>query len=107
MATATSTVFPDGFVWGAATSAYQIEGAATLDDRSPSIWDIFCRQPGATYLAQNGDVACDHYRRFVSDVGLMKQVGLQAYRFSISWSRVIPDRSGRPNEHGLAFYERL
>lgn len=99
--------FREGFIWGAATSAYQIEGGAAVDGRAPSIWDTFCRKPGATFQGQNADTACDHYHRFADDVGLMQRIGLRAYRFSISWSRVIPEESGRVNEAGLAFYERL
>ncbi len=99
--------FPTDFTWGAASSAYQVEGAANTDGRGPSIWDAFCRVPGATFRGHTGDVACDHYHRFRDDVGLMKSIGLQAYRFSISWSRVIPGGTGSPNEKGLAFYDAL
>ena len=99
--------FPSDFTWGAASSAYQVEGAADTDGRGPSIWDAFCRVPGATFRGHTGDVACDHYHRFRGDVGLMKTIGLQAYRFSISWSRVIPGGTGSPNEKGLAFYDAL
>jgi beta-glucosidase len=97
---------PD-FVWGAATSAYQIEGAVAEDGRAPSIWDTFCRVPGAIAGGDTGDVACDHYHRWRTDVDLMRRLGLDAYRFSISWPRVLPEGGGRVNEAGLAFYDRL
>ncbi|MBN2107553.1 MAG: family 1 glycosylhydrolase, partial [Deltaproteobacteria bacterium] len=80
--------FPKNFIWGAATSAYQIEGAAGDDGRGPSIWDEFCRRPGAVAGGASGAIACDHYHRYLQDVGLMQGLGLQAYRFSISWPRV-------------------
>lgn len=99
--------FPDGFVWGAASSAYQVEGGHDADGKGPSVWDEFCRRPGAIWSGQSADVACDHYHRFGDDIGLMKQIGLQAYRFSISWARVLPQGAGKINEAGLAFYDRL
>ena len=99
--------FPDGFVWGVATSAFQIEGAATLDGKGPSIWDEFCRQPGAIADNSNGDVACDHYHRLDADLDLIASLGVDAYRFSVSWPRVQPSGSGAWNERGLDFYERL
>ena len=99
--------FPDGFEWGAATAAYQIEGAHAEDGRGLSIWDVFCRQPGRVLTGESGDVACDHYHRYKEDVGLMASLGLQTYRFSISWPRVLPFGVGDKNEPGLAFYERL
>lgn len=95
------------FIWGAATSAYQIEGAAREDGRGASIWDRFCRLPGTIADGSSGEVACDHYHRFREDVALMKQLGLQAYRFSIAWPRVMPDGVGRVNQRGLDFYRRL
>jgi len=98
--------FPSDFLFGAATAAYQIEGAAHEDGRRDSIWDAFSRVPGAVINADNGDVACDHYHRFGDDVALMKSMGLQTYRFSTSWSRVRPD-GGRLNPKGLDFYSRL
>ncbi|MEU5883908.1 GH1 family beta-glucosidase [Spirillospora sp. NPDC047279] len=101
------TAFPPGFTWGAATSAYQIEGAVKEDGRSPSIWDTFCRVPGAVAGGDTGDVACDHYHRWQGDVALMKDLRLNAYRFSIAWPRVLPDGGGPPNPAGLAFYDRL
>lgn len=98
--------FPDGFIWGASTSAYQIEGAATEDGRGPSIWDTFARVPGATFHGDSGEIACDHYHRLDCDLDLMAQLGLKAYRFSIGWPRVQAD--GRTvNPIGLDFYDRL
>ncbi|WDL96002.1 GH1 family beta-glucosidase [Alicyclobacillus sp. ALC3] len=99
--------FPPHFVFGVATSAYQIEGAVEEDGRGPSIWDVFSHTPGKTARAQTGDVACDHYHRYVGDVQLMKDLGVQSYRFSISWPRVRPEGVGRVNEAGLDFYDRL
>jgi beta-glucosidase len=99
--------FPPGFLWGAATAAYQIEGAPLADGKGPSIWDVFCRVPGAVANGDTGDVACDHYRRFREDVALMAELGLGAYRFSISWPRVLPAGTGATNEPGLEFYDRL
>jgi beta-glucosidase len=99
--------FPDGFLWGAATSAYQIEGSPLADGAGPSIWQRFARTPGRTHEGQTGDVACDHYRRYRDDVRLMAGLGLNAYRFSIAWSRVLPEGTGRVNAPGLAFYDRL
>jgi beta-glucosidase len=99
--------FPEGFVWGAATSAYQIEGAVDADGRGPSIWDTFCRQPGRIRDGSNGDVACDHYHRWRDDLALMSELGLGAYRFSVAWPRVLPEGRGLVNEAGLAFYDAL
>ncbi|MBD7958395.1 beta-glucosidase [Microbacterium sp. Sa4CUA7] len=98
--------FPTDFLFGAATAAYQIEGAAHEDGRTDSIWDAFARVPGAVINADNGDVACDHYHRYGDDVALMKRMGLQTYRFSTSWSRVRPD-GGALNPKGVDFYKRL
>jgi beta-glucosidase len=98
--------FPNGFIWGASTSAYQVEGATTEDGRGPSIWDSFARKPGATFHGDTADIACDHYHRLDSDLDLMAELGLKAYRFSIAWPRVQPD--GRNlNPIGLDFYDRL
>jgi len=102
-----SRAFPDGFLWGAATSAYQIEGSPLADGAGPSIWQRFSHSPGRTHEGQTGDVACDHYLRYRDDVRLMAELGLNAYRFSISWSRVLPEGTGRVNEAGLGFYDRL
>ena len=99
-------VFPEDFVWGAATAAFQIEGAAHLEGRRDSIWDAFCRVPGAVIDDHDGEVACDHYFRYPNDVALMADLNLQAYRFSASWARVRPD-GGEPNPAGLDFYSRL
>jgi beta-glucosidase len=99
--------FPAGFLWGAATSAYQIEGSPLADGAGPSNWHRFAHTPGLTRNGDTGDVACDHYRRFRDDVALMRELGLTAYRFSISWSRVLPLGTGSVNAAGLAFYERL
>ena len=102
-----TTAFPPGFLWGAATSAYQIEGSPLADGAGPSIWPRFVRTPGLVAGGDTGDVACDHYRRCSDDVALMKSLGLTAYRFSIAWARVLPEGRGRVNAAGLAFYERL
>ena len=99
--------FPPDFVWGVATSSFQIEGAATEDGKGPSIWDTFCRQPGAIADHSNGDVACDHYHRLEEDLDLIASLGVDAYRFSVSWPRVRPTGSGDWNPLGMAFYERL
>jgi beta-glucosidase len=99
--------FPGDFAWGVATSAYQIEGAVTEDGRGDSVWDVFCRQPGAIRDGHTGDVAADHYHRWNIDVGLMAELGLTAYRFSIAWPRVQPLGKGPANEPGLDFYDRL
>jgi len=101
-----SAVFPKGFVWGASTAAYQIEGATTEDGRGPSIWDTFSRVPGAIFHGDTAEVACDHYHRLESDLDLIAQLGIKAYRFSIAWPRVQPDGSTL-NEAGLDFYDRL
>jgi beta-glucosidase len=100
-------VFPPGFVWGAATSAYQVEGAATADGRRESIWDRFSHTPGRTRGGDTGDVADDHYHRVRDDVALMAELGLGAYRFSIAWPRVLPDGRGVVNAAGLDFYDGL
>ncbi|WP_051712308.1 GH1 family beta-glucosidase [Spirillospora albida] len=105
--TSTEIRFPAGFRWGAATAAYQIEGAAAEGGRGPSIWDTFCRTPGKVLNGENGDIAVDHYHRFADDIALMADLGLTAYRFSISWPRVQPAGAGRANEEGLDFYRRL
>ncbi|MEV0799691.1 GH1 family beta-glucosidase [Kribbella sp. NPDC050281] len=99
--------FPDGFVWGAATAAYQVEGAVDADGRGQSIWDTFCRVPGAIAGGDTGDVACDHYHRYAEDIGLLAELGLGAYRFSIAWPRIQPDGSGAINQKGLDHYRRV
>ena len=99
--------FPPGFVWGAATASYQIEGAAHEDGRGPSIWDTFARTPGKVFAGHTGDVACDHYHRYRDDVALMAELGLASYRFSVAWPRIQPDGTGPVNVRGLDFYDRL
>jgi beta-glucosidase len=99
--------FPADFVWGASTAAYQIEGAAEEDGKGPSIWDTFVRRPGAVRDGHTGAVACDHYHRFEEDVALMRRLGLDAYRFSLSWPRILPTGAGRVEPRGLDFYDRL
>ncbi len=99
--------FPDRFLWGSATSAYQIEGSPLADGAGPSIWQRFAHTPGKIVDGDSGDTACDHYRHFRSDIALMRDLGLEAYRFSVAWSRVMPEGRGRINEPGLAFYENL
>ncbi|GAB3933722.1 GH1 family beta-glucosidase [Kribbella albertanoniae] len=103
----TGLQFPTGFLFGAATAAYQVEGAATADGRGPSIWDTFAHTPGRVLGGETGDVAIEHYQRFRDDVALMADLGLQAYRFSIAWSRVQPDGRGALNRAGVDFYSRL
>ena len=103
----TARGFPRGFLWGTATSAFQIEGAVNEDGRGPSIWDTFSRVPGHIVSNANADVANDHFHRYAEDVQLMKSLGVGAYRFSIAWPRLFPDGSGRPNPKGLDFYNRL
>jgi beta-glucosidase len=100
-------LFPPGFVWGVATSSFQIEGAATEDGKGPSIWDQFCRVPGAIADSSDGNIACDHYHRWAEDLDLIDKLGVDAYRFSVSWPRVRPGGAGAWNPKGLDFYERL
>jgi len=95
------------FIWGVATSSYQIEGAATAGGRGPSIWDTFSRVPGAVINGDSGDVACDHYHRYNEDLDLIKWLGVNAYRFSIAWPRIFPQGAGSPNQAGIDFYDRL
>lgn len=99
--------FRQNFVWGAATSSYQIEGAAFEDGKGMSIWDVYSHTPGRVFEGHTGDIACDHYHRYKEDVALMAKLGIKAYRFSISWPRVIPDGEGTVNQKGLAFYSAL
>ncbi|HWQ15121.1 MAG TPA: GH1 family beta-glucosidase [Roseiflexaceae bacterium] len=103
----TTRHFPKDFLWGAATAAFQIEGATKEDGRGESIWDRFCATPGKVLNGDTGDPACDHYHRWREDIALMKDLGLQAYRFSIAWPRIIPDGTGQVNQRGLDFYDRL
>ncbi|MFF9003412.1 GH1 family beta-glucosidase [Streptomyces achromogenes] len=100
-------VFPPDFLWGTATASYQIEGAVAEDGRSPSIWDTFSHTPGKIAGDDNGDVACDHYHRWREDIGLMRRLGVNAYRFSVAWPRVVPGGTGPVNAKGLAFYDEL
>ncbi len=104
---ATTTAFPPDFLWGAATSAYQIEGAVHEDGRVPSVWDRFAALPGTTYQGQTGEIAADHYHRMEEDVALMAELNLSTYRFSLSWPRILPQGTGAVNERGLDFYDRL
>ncbi len=99
--------FPQHFLWGAATAAYQVEGGHNADGKGPSIWDIYSHLPGTTFEGTTGDVAVDHYHRFREDVALMAEMGLQSYRFSISWPRLLPAGRGEVNEAGVQFYSDL
>jgi beta-glucosidase len=99
--------FPKDFVWGSATSSYQIEGGGLNDGRGPSIWDTFSHTPGKVVNGDTGDVACDHIHRYPEDVQLMASLGLDAYRFSVAWPRVLPSGTQAVNEQGLAFYDDL
>jgi beta-glucosidase len=99
--------FPDGFLWGAATAAYQIEGAVSEDGRGPSIWDTFSHTPGAVLRGDTGDIACDHYHRWPADLDLLSSLGVNSYRFSVAWPRVLPTGDGDVNIKGLDFYDRL
>ena len=96
--------FPEGFRWGTATSAYQVEGAAQEDGRGPSIWDTFTREPGRIGDGSTGQTSVDHYNRYKEDVALMKSIGARTYRFSIAWPRVFPEGTGTANPKGLDFY---
>lgn len=99
--------FPNDFVWGAATAAYQIEGSPAVSGGGESVWDMFCRQPGKTFNGETGGKACEHYLRYGDDVHMMRQLGLRAYRFSISWPRVIPQGVGHVDTRGIDFYDSL
>lgn len=99
--------FAKDFVWGAATSSYQIEGTGRDSGKGQNIWDVFTKEPGRVYEGHTGDIACDHYRRFREDVAYMKELGLKGYRFSIDWSRVLPEGTGKVNEKGIDFYNAL
>ena len=101
------SAFPPNFLWGCATSAYQIEGAVAVDGRGPSNWDIFSHTPGKTHQGETGDLAADSYHLYKDDVKLLKELGAKAYRFSLSWSRIFPEGRGKPNAAGLAYYQRL
>lgn len=99
--------FPKDFRWGCAAASYQIEGAVAQHGRGASIWDTFCAQPGAILNGESGRMACDHYNRWREDLDLMKELGMQSYRFSVAWPRILPDGTGKVNETGLGFYDRL
>jgi beta-glucosidase len=99
--------FPDGFIWGASTASYQIEGAAQEDGRGASIWDTFSHTPGKVVNGDTGDVACDHYHHYPEDIALMQRLGISAYRFSTAWPRILPQGKGQVNQAGLDFYDRL
>ena len=103
----TGARFPEGFLFGTATASYQIEGAVIEDGRGSSIWDTFSHTPGKTLNGDTGDVACDHYHRLDDDLDLMASYGLDAYRFSIAWPRIIPGGTGSVNQAGIDFYSRL
>ena len=99
--------YPEDFMWGVSTSAYQLEGAPNEDGKGLSVWDVFCRQKGRIFQGHTGDMACDHYHRYKQDVALLKQLGIPAYRFSLSWPRIQPQGTGAVNAKGLGFYDRL
>lgn len=99
--------FRDDFVWGAATASYQVEGAAYEDGKGLNIWDVFCKEPGRVYNGDTGDVACDQYHRYKEDVAIMKKLGIKAYRFSVSWARIMPNGTGEINPKGIAYYKNL
>ncbi|NLG58166.1 MAG: family 1 glycosylhydrolase, partial [Clostridiales bacterium] len=99
--------FRKDFIWGAATSSYQIEGAAFEDGKGLSVWDVFSHQPGKVFEGHTGDVACDHYHRYLEDIGLMARMGIRHYRFSVSWPRLLPEGTGAVNQKGVDHYKRL
>ena len=99
--------FSKHFLWGAATASYQVEGAWDEEGKSPSVWDHFVRIPGKTFEGTTGDIAADHYHRYKEDVALMAEMGLKSYRFSIAWTRLLPNGYGEVNEKGVEFYSNL
>src|SRR5690606_32894159 len=99
--------FPHDFLFGAASASYQVEGAANEDGKGPTNWDVFSKIPGKTFEGTNGDIAVDHYHRYKEDIRLMAEMGLESYRFSVSWARILPDGDGSINEKGLKFYNNL
>lgn len=99
--------FRKDFIWGAATAAYQIEGAAFEDGKGLSVWDVYSHTPGKVFRDHNGDVACDHYHRYEEDLSLMRELGIRNYRFSVSWPRLLPEGKGEVNQKGIDFYNRL
>ena len=96
--------FKKDFMWGAATASYQVEGAAKEDGRGLSVWDVFCEKQGKIKDKSNGDIACDQYHRYEEDIELMAKMGLKAYRFSLSWSRILPEGTGKVNEKGIEYF---
>ena len=102
-----SNKFPNNFIWGAATSSYQIEGASNIDGKGKSIWDTFSHTKGKVFNNQNADIATDHYNMYKEDIALMNNIKLKAYRFSISWPRIFPNGKGKFNKKGLDFYSKL
>lgn len=98
---------PKDFLWGSASAAYQVEGAWNVDGKSPSVWDNYVKLPGTTFKGTTGDIAVDHYNRYKEDVALMAEMGLKAYRFSIAWTRILPNGRGEVNEAGIEFYSNL
>jgi len=105
--TKVEAIFPDNFIWGAATAAYQIEGAWAENGKGESIWDRFAHTPGKIRNGDSGDVASDHYHRWQEDIALMKSIGLKSYRLSLAWSRILPNGRGKVNQAGLDFYDKL
>ena len=103
----TQYAFPENFLWGAATASYQIEGAVFEGGRGTTVWDVFSDTPGKVKNGDSGEVACDHYHRYPDDIAIMKQLGLQTYRFSVAWSRILPEGTGAVNPAGLDFYDKL
>jgi beta-glucosidase len=99
--------FPQGFLWGAATASYQVEGAVHEGGRGASIWDTFSHTPGKTNQSDTGDVADDYFHRYKQDIALMKELGLKVYRFSVAWTRIFPTGTGAPNSQGIDFYKRV
>ncbi len=99
--------FPEGFLWGAATSAYQIEGSLDADGRGPSVWDDFVQRPGAVEGGGDAEIAVDSYRRWRDDIAILAELGMKAYRFSVGWSRIMPEGTGRVEQRGLDHYERF
>lgn len=105
--TVTIIQFPENFVWGVSTSAYQIEGSLDKDGRGPSIWDVMAATPGKIYQGDDASIACDSYNRYEEDIQLMKELGVKAYRFSVSWPRIYPNGFGEVNRQGIEHYKRM
>ena len=100
-------MFKKNFVWGVSAAAYQIEGATNEGGRTPSVWDMFCLKDGAIERGETGDIACDFYHKYKEDIALMKSLGVKAFRFSLSWSRLLPTQGGKVNEEGARFYDNV